>query len=180
MKKTFFVSLLTISNLAFAQLPEVTLKDSILIKITEKVLDSIRVSTKEKINIINYGISNLRDYQTEKKLTEEKFGMQAIKVEKFTDFDLVVGFPTNPKVFEFAKPDCYFSYEGVLFFVYLGGESLFKYTKKEKSQVMKMAKSLQSTSISNPPADFWIEVRSKNFKFIPTLTPSQLDEFRIR
>lgn len=178
MKTLALGTLLFVSTTCFGQLPEVILKDSILIEITKKVLDSLHKSSQETVKVINYSISNLNEYYIEKDAREEKFGGQVMKIERFTDFNLVVGLPTDPKVFEYAKPDCYFSYEGVVFFVYLGGSSLFKYTKKEKARLVKLISPLRS-SFSNSPRYFCLEVKNKKFRFLPTVTPSEAGYFPI-
>jgi hypothetical protein len=161
-KNLLFVPLLLLAKLCLSQIPQVSIKDSIFILVTDKIIDSAKVSSGDR-RVITFHMKDLTANEVSREVPDKKFGTITESRDSLS-YRLMVNVDLNQNYFDYHRPDFYFLRKGFLIFVYLGGEKFTLHDKRSKQQMQKLLKS--QSKVYALAQFFLIDVKGDNFEFI--------------
>jgi hypothetical protein len=163
------IGLLLTCTTSFGQIPVRVLKDSTLLRVADRVLDSLQMAPQAE-GVLTFEVENLNVEQLGTEVADKRFG-KVWKYEQIASFDLMVRYQRNGIHFDFHTPDFYFNYRGCFIFVFLGSEYLAKPDSRTKKQIRQMLKGRIEYDATSISPTFWFKVNGSNFRILSPHNP---------
>ena len=153
-----------------SQVPRVNIRDSILIVITNRILDSANVVNGQG-RVLSLRILDLSVEQVQNEVPHERLG-KINRVRELANYNLVASVQSNYVYLNYHRPDFYFLHRGCLIFVFLGGDLFMTVDDQYKKQIKRLFKEQGYYVEKANQVLFWLAVKGDEYKFIsPQIAP---------